>query len=155
VKFILNPNEPLTRQCRSVGLDQRGAISGVRLYRFRDEHGGLLYVGVTSNFPERWQGHKRSAKWWPLVHTAEVSDRFPYMNAALDAELIAIRTENPQFNRRSSLTNHGAVSERLTDGSWEEGKGRGREGKRKGRSLVQVPTNPNEADARGRLDLQR
>lgn len=110
MRIDLDHTRGLTAQVRAAGIEGRGVSSGVRLYRFYDAAGVLLYVGVTSNFPGRWQEHKRKANWWSAASHVEVTDRYPHMNAALDAELEAIRTEGPSFNRRSVI-DQGAISE--------------------------------------------
>lgn len=38
------------------------------LYRFRDDSGALLYVGITNNPGRRWTEHQKSKPWWHQVH---------------------------------------------------------------------------------------
>lgn len=126
--FHVDPAAPLTNQLRSINLDRHCLGDGALLYRFRDKEGVLLYVGVTVNPIVRWQAHKNVANWWSLVATAEV-ETHPYMNAALDAEVVAIRGEFPRFNLRSSAeppTGDSAAS------CGKAPQGKGREGIRKG-----------------------
>jgi hypothetical protein len=102
MRFDINPAQPLTEQARQFGIERRGSKGPVVLYRFY-RASTLLYVGVTGHIPERWQQHKRRAAWWPLLTLVSIEEH-PYMNAALDAELAAIRNEHPLYNRRSILT---------------------------------------------------
>jgi predicted GIY-YIG superfamily endonuclease len=67
------------------------------LYRFFDEGGALLYVGITANLESRWLDHEREKPWWPQVveKTVEWFDNRP---AAGAAELEAIKAEHPVHN---------------------------------------------------------
>lgn len=71
------------------------------LYRFYDEGGALLYVGITANLEARWIEHERVQTWWPLVakKTVEWFDTRPPARAA---ELQAIKDERPVHNINSS-----------------------------------------------------
>jgi excinuclease UvrABC nuclease subunit len=71
------------------------------LYRFYDEAGELLYVGVTGLAGERWASHSRHADWWPLIaHLG--TEVFATMKEALEGERSAIWDERPHFNKRSA-----------------------------------------------------
>jgi hypothetical protein len=138
----INPTEPLTAQLRAHGLAQHCSGASALLYRFRDAEGGLLHVGVTVNPPIRWQAHRNRAEWWEQVATVDIEDH-PYMNAALDAELTAIRAEAPRFNLRS-VAERPAGDSAPSRGTSPQGKGgegirKGREGNATAiRSLVDV-----------------
>lgn len=68
------------------------------LYRCYSEDGRLLYVGVTSNLPQRLATHRKSWWGWQLVtHTVE---RFQTQAEAMAAEKVAIVAERPRFNRQ-------------------------------------------------------
>ncbi|WP_438479170.1 GIY-YIG nuclease family protein [Streptomyces asiaticus] len=71
------------------------------LYRFYDEGGALLYVGITAHLEARWIEHERVQSWWPQVarKTVEWFDSRP---PARDAELKAIKDERPIHNVNSS-----------------------------------------------------
>lgn len=57
---------------------------------------GLLYVGVTGDFPARQSQHKAS-RWWDKVERVTV-DLFRTRASAETAEKQAIRVENPLYN---------------------------------------------------------
>lgn len=67
------------------------------LYRLRDSHGDLLYVGISATPPQRWAKHAAEKEWWPEV--ADLSlEWFGSKTAALAMEAHAIRTEKPRHN---------------------------------------------------------
>lgn len=70
------------------------------LYRFYDTNKQLLYVGVTGQPRERWVKHRRKAVWWDSAAFVAV-EICPTEWQALDAERAAIKSEAPQFNKRS------------------------------------------------------
>ncbi|MFH8531579.1 GIY-YIG nuclease family protein [Streptomyces tendae] len=70
------------------------------LYRFYGANKQLLYIGVTGQPRERWPAHRRKAAWWSLAAYVAV-EIHPTEWQALNAERAAIKTENPQFNKRS------------------------------------------------------
>lgn len=67
------------------------------LYRFYDQHGALLYIGISWQVATRMQDHKRTAKWWPQVATVRF-EHLPDRDAAELAETVAIRSERPRYN---------------------------------------------------------
>lgn len=77
---------------------------GTKVYRLYDDWGVLLYVGVTcrQTLSERFNAHRRSARWWPLVAALEV-ETYERNHEALAAEVAAIRAEIPVYNRRSAV----------------------------------------------------
>jgi excinuclease UvrABC nuclease subunit len=85
------------------------------VYRFRDADGRLLYVGIAEDPEQRiLAGHVNGSRW--IRHAASIelalhADR----PAARAAELLAIKTENPVFNRlgRSSQAALAALVEYL------------------------------------------
>ena len=66
------------------------------VYRFYDDKGELLYVGRSYRLPERLSAHRYGKPWWPEVATI----RLEWMPVAElhNAEMEAIRTENPRHN---------------------------------------------------------
>lgn len=67
------------------------------LYRFFDSAGNLLYVGITWNVTARVKQHRTTQPWWSLVRNMTV-EAYPNEQAALKAEMRAIRTEHPLHN---------------------------------------------------------
>lgn len=67
------------------------------LYRYFDQHGQLLYVGISKAALVRAMQHERTAHWWDrwAVMTRTV---FPDRDSALAAERQAIEQERPLFN---------------------------------------------------------
>jgi len=74
------------------------------VYRCYDADGVLLYVGRTTNVKRRMNDHRTRkggevAAWWRYL--ARVSIKlFPTLEAASEAESLAIETEAPRFNLR-------------------------------------------------------
>jgi len=67
------------------------------LYRFYDDAGVLLYVGVSQRPFQRFAGHDRSAKWITQAAACRL-ERFPTRSEALRAETLAIWSEQPIHN---------------------------------------------------------
>ncbi len=67
------------------------------LYRFFDESGALLYVGITANLEERFAHHERYKEWWPQVAERRVQ-WFDTRPPARAAELQVIHDERPVHN---------------------------------------------------------
>jgi predicted GIY-YIG superfamily endonuclease len=68
------------------------------LYRMRGEEGELLYIGITAVSTDRFSDHRHNQPWWHLVRQIEV-EHFETRAEVMEAELKAIRSENPKFNR--------------------------------------------------------
>lgn len=71
------------------------------LYRYFDVEGTLLYVGIAYDADQRKKGHSQSAaeSWYPLIAERRI-EVFDTRAEAEDAEVRAIRSEKPRFNRR-------------------------------------------------------
>lgn len=70
------------------------------LYRFYDEDGVLLYVGVTNSIENRFRWHAANQPWWPEV--ADCRPAFYPNRASVErAEYDAIRYERPRYNRNA------------------------------------------------------
>lgn len=67
------------------------------LYRFWDESGALLYVGITCDPGRRWPEHMRTKPWWTQIATITV-ETHRNRAAVLAAESTAISTEGPCYN---------------------------------------------------------
>lgn len=99
------------------------------LYRFYDADGALLYVGITSRGPYRWQEHEAHRAWWALVASSRV-EHFEDRDEAASAERAAIRAEKPLHNvthlhpaKAQPLPvkrkhGSGAISQVGSDGRW-------------------------------------
>lgn len=68
------------------------------LYRHFTADGRLLYVGISVDPFTRWTQHKCSREWIPLVARIELQ-WFTERWRALEAEQLALRTENPIYNQ--------------------------------------------------------
>lgn len=73
------------------------------LYRYRDEEGRTVYVGITGNPDGRDQTHVIDSAWHSFCSPMEV-EWFGTLADAQAAERLAIRTERPLFNQK-----HGRV----------------------------------------------
>jgi predicted GIY-YIG superfamily endonuclease len=68
------------------------------LYRHYDKQGDLLYVGISANAYARLAQHHLGAD-WPSLAVRMDTEVFDTREAAHEAERMAIRVENPRFNR--------------------------------------------------------
>jgi predicted GIY-YIG superfamily endonuclease len=71
------------------------------LYRFFDQDNNLLYVGISNTWYQRFHDHERKAGWFSKVaySTFEWHENRQSVEAA---ELLAIHTENPEFNKANN-----------------------------------------------------
>jgi hypothetical protein len=78
---------------------ETSATAGKRtcLYRFYDESGRLLYVGVSYDPDQRQRQHMATQRWAPLVAKRE-DEWFETREDALHQEAAAILDEGPIFN---------------------------------------------------------
>lgn len=67
------------------------------LYRFFDEDGALLYIGISESPLVRLDAHASTQPWWGHVRSATF-EHFGTRQEVLDAEVAAIRDERPAFN---------------------------------------------------------
>lgn len=67
------------------------------LYRFFDEGGELLYIGITNNPTARFRQHGSDKDWWHEVATIRM-ERYSSRDAVLVAEKRAIIEEKPRYN---------------------------------------------------------
>lgn len=68
------------------------------LYRFYDNEGRLLYVGITNEWFRRFHNHERKATWFSEVASATF-EFFETREEVELAEKIAIQNENPIWNK--------------------------------------------------------
>lgn len=67
------------------------------LYRYFDHSGRLLYVGISKSLIRRMNEHHESSDWSDIVDWIKCV-QFDSRCEALDAEWVAIRDEDPEFN---------------------------------------------------------
>ena len=72
------------------------------LYRFYDDQGELLYVGITNDPWRRWRQHVLAKPWYPQVKHQAVT-WYGSEPQARKAETRAIRAERPKFNIAGAL----------------------------------------------------
>lgn len=93
------------------------------VYHVYDEHGHLLYVGMSYNVFIRMYSHKLYAPWWPIAHHGHVV-QYATRDQGEAEEARAIRDGRPIFNRRpEAFKTGGPVGEELGQLSlvWENG----------------------------------
>lgn len=71
------------------------------VYRYYDVDGELIYIGVTGDPYQRWLQHKRLRPWGHEIALVSL-ERYAYEDLALEHERIAIRSEGPKYNIRST-----------------------------------------------------
>lgn len=103
MSYILDNSTPLSDPA---GIREQVTIGQHVLYRFFDEAGALLYVGVTNNPRTRFRDHRAYSPWWHKSTTITLT-RFKSRTELEAAELTAIRTEHPKYNR--AHVEHSAV----------------------------------------------
>lgn len=67
------------------------------LYRFYDVVGQLLYVGITSNIPQRFHAHRHEKDWWTEVDRIDLR-HYETRYELRQAEIKAIKEEHPLYN---------------------------------------------------------
>jgi hypothetical protein len=72
------------------------------VYRYRDGHGGLIYVGMTSAAVRRANVHWQTSDWWSWVMSAEY-ERCHNRDEAFQLESKIRNDEQPLFTRVSGL----------------------------------------------------
>jgi hypothetical protein len=88
------------RQARAADQEACGLLAGGemhQLYRYRDQHRRLLYVGISYSAVKRAAEHRKSAHWYWSASSIEM-ENFPDKRTAELAERVAIRIEKPLFN---------------------------------------------------------
>jgi hypothetical protein len=73
------------------------------LYRYYDDAGQLLYVGIANNPLARQSQHRKAAPWWHRASRQRLQ-HFPTRADAEEAERLAIQEELPLYNRAVQLT---------------------------------------------------
>lgn len=86
----------------SIAHPPQTALAGAEptsVYRYYDQIGVLIYVGITRQGMGRNVQHNGKAEWWPFVARQEV-DHLPSRAAALIREKELIRGHRPPFNKQ-------------------------------------------------------
>jgi predicted GIY-YIG superfamily endonuclease len=73
------------------------------LYWFTDDE-RVLYVGMTSDLQRRIREHRHTKKWWHRVRVIHWVPQ-PSVDAALRAEVAAIKTLRPIYNQQHREAN--------------------------------------------------
>jgi len=68
------------------------------LYRHFSKEGELLYVGISISAILRLKRHKNDSSWFREITRIEI-EHFDYHGDARNAELLAIQTEHPKWNK--------------------------------------------------------
>ena len=102
------------------------------LYRIFDSQRNLLYVGATTNPSFRFSCHAHTRPWWNEASEIKLQ-HFGSPEELTEAELAAIRNENPRFNLMHSRKpatwsrkprqkrGSGTIFQRSSDGLWVGG----------------------------------
>ncbi len=69
------------------------------LYRFYDENGALLYVGITNSINRRFIQHAGEKPWWSDIVDCRIAF-YPDRASLARAETDAIKYEGPRYNIR-------------------------------------------------------
>lgn len=77
-------------------------MSRTALYRHFDVAGRLLYVGISLSAVHRLTQHRTGSPWFNEIAKITI-EWFASRTAALDAELVAIRTEHPAWNKAGQV----------------------------------------------------
>lgn len=78
---------------------------GPVVYRCIDDEGAVIYIGSSIDVRSRVRAHRSGTPWWDEVVDVQ-TESFPNEAACRLAEALAIRDEQPFYNR------HGVVSDR-------------------------------------------
>jgi hypothetical protein len=89
----------------------------IDLYRYWDDKGALLYVGISLNAAARASQHAKDKTWWPEVARITIQHLGPVDRAEAESiEAAAITVENPKYNIRHNM---GKKPEpKVVDNSW-------------------------------------
>lgn len=68
-----------------------------KLYRHYDSNGELLYIGISLSAIRRLGEHAGRSHWYEDIVRVEI-DTYPSIEAARDAERVAIKRERPKYN---------------------------------------------------------
>jgi hypothetical protein len=93
-------------------------VQKTSLYRHFNGEGRLLYVGISCNLAARTNMHCLYSYWFGEVARIDV-EHHPNRPRAERAEAIAIRDENPLYNRdKPEIPDLASIEEWEEDGAW-------------------------------------
>lgn len=78
------------------------------LYRFFDSENRLLYVGITNLWYQRFHQHEKDSGWFASAASCTFT-KYPDRESVIAAELEAIQTESPLFNKANNPKHESAV----------------------------------------------
>ena len=81
-----------------------------QLYRHYDANNLLLYVGISNSFLQRTISHGHNSEWFNQIVRIEVA-HFATKHLAIVAEMNAIKSEKPVFNRFGVSSDGDAITE--------------------------------------------
>jgi predicted GIY-YIG superfamily endonuclease len=73
------------------------------LYRHFNKEGKLLYVGITNRVGRRIKDHVKTSGWFERVKSITL-ESFDTREDVVQAEIKAIKTENPEYNKQHKQT---------------------------------------------------
>ncbi len=123
-----------------------------RMYRFYDEHGALLYIGITGRIPfRRLMEHVCDKPWADLMARWDLDPGvWATEGDVLAAETAAIRAELPLFNIDGNLDNPGRIP------PWEAQRQRAERDAARGVPAQRpAPTGPRQGATRPRQTSRR
>lgn len=82
------------------------------VYRYFNQAGELLYVGVTAEPYTRWTQHRRLREWSHEVTHVSL-EQFAYEDLAYAHERKVIRAEAPRYNVKSTEAHDAEMTERM------------------------------------------
>ena len=100
------------------------------LYRFFDQSGALLYVGLTANPGARLNEH-RGQPWWSEVANVTL-ETFPSRETVTEAERTAIGSEKPRYNIQLADGPTSVRTVRMPVALWEAARDRAWERRQRG-----------------------
>lgn len=83
------------------------------VYKYYDEYGILIYVGITSRGAKRQSEHNKDKSWWAHVASQTV-EHFDSRHVALDHEESLILSHEPPFNTQHNRNQRSAMASYLS-----------------------------------------
>lgn len=88
------------------------------LYRYFDQDGVLLYVGISVDPEMRWKTHRYSHAGWVVDSVRRVDDWYSSVAEAKRAERAAIKAEHPKHNLQHSGRSYRRVPKPIDRFEW-------------------------------------